>query len=58
MYLSAKMSPITWQKLLTGVKITIYTDKGSTPNGKFTAPMDTEEEGKISWYWVNYVNIP
>jgi hypothetical protein len=52
------MSPITWQKLLTGVKITIYTDKGSTPNGKFTAPMDTEEEGKISWYWVNYVNIP
>jgi hypothetical protein len=42
------MSPITWQKLLISVKITDCTDKGSTPNGKFTAPIDTQEEGKIS----------
>ena len=58
MYLSAKMSLITWQKLVTCVKITGYTDNGYTPNGKFTAPMDTEEERKIFWYWVSYVNIP
>lgn len=62
MYLSAKMSLITWQKLLTCVKMTVSTDNRYTAPGKFTAPMDTEEEGKIFWYWVSYVisyvNIP